>query len=127
MENLQVTRDTRAPRKGRLIQCPECDQETRVFHFSWVAISCSHCREMVNKYEWSVVQIPNWKGRDIMEKKLSKEEKIEFILKWYEDGWYGGTVEDIVDEVRQYLVSGVRGMKDWSDEEIDDEYETANE
>jgi hypothetical protein len=60
-----------------------------------------------------------------MEKKLSKEEKIEFILGWYEDGWYGGTVEDIVDEVRQYLVSGVRGMKDWSDEEIDDEYETA--
>ena len=62
-----------------------------------------------------------------MGKKLTKEEKIEVILEWYEDGWYGGTVEDIVDEVRQYRVSGVRGMKDWSDEEIDDEYETANE
>jgi hypothetical protein len=27
----KVTRDTRAPRNGRLIQCPSCDQETRVF------------------------------------------------------------------------------------------------
>jgi hypothetical protein len=65
-----------------------------------------------------------------MEKKLSKEEKIEVILEWYDvEEWYGaGTAEDIVDGVRQYLVCGgkyLRGMNDWSDEEIDDEYETA--
>ena len=51
----KVTRDTRAPRHGRLIQCPSCDQETRVFHFSWVAITCSHCGLMAEKHEWEVI------------------------------------------------------------------------
>ena len=67
-------------------------------------------------------------GGNKMGKKLTREQKIEVILEWYEEGWYGaGTVEDIIDEVRQYLVSGVKGMKDWSDEDIDDEYETCAE
>lgn len=60
-----------------------------------------------------------------MGKKLTREDKIEVVLKWYEDGWYGSEAGDLIDELSQYLVSGVRGMKTWSNEELDDEYETA--
>ena len=58
---------------------------------------------------------------------MSREDKIEAILDWYEQGWMGGEAGDLADELRGYLESGVRGMKDWSDEEIDDEYETCAE
>ena len=38
-----VTRNTRAPRKGRLIVCPHCGGIARVFHFSWCGLGCIHC------------------------------------------------------------------------------------
>lgn len=53
----KVTRDTRAPRNGsgRVIHCPTCNKETRVFHFSWSAMTCPHCGDDVGKYEWEVI------------------------------------------------------------------------
>ena len=33
-----VTRSTRASAAGRLIKCPACGAEHRVYHFSWSAL-----------------------------------------------------------------------------------------
>lgn len=54
-----------------------------------------------------------------MEKKLSREDKIEAILSWYEQRWTGLEASDLIDELRQLLVSGgPKGMKDWGEEEL---------
>ena len=48
-----VTRSTRASASGRLIKCPHCGAEHRVYHFSWCALQCMSCKTMVDKYDWS--------------------------------------------------------------------------
>ena len=48
-----VTRWTRASSNGRLIRCSYCGNTTRVYHFSWCAVTCQGCNRMVDKYEWS--------------------------------------------------------------------------
>lgn len=50
----KVTKYTRAARKGKFIYCPHCGAEARVFHFSWCAITCNSCNQMVDKLEWFV-------------------------------------------------------------------------
>ena len=47
-----VTKTTRAPRTGRVIECPHCASSHRVFHFAWCALACQDCGEMVEKYQW---------------------------------------------------------------------------
>lgn len=49
-----VNKHTRAGSQGKLIQCPFCAEETRVFHFSWVAIVCESCDETVRKFDWRI-------------------------------------------------------------------------
>ena len=48
-----VTRYTRASAFGRLIKCPHCGTEARVYHFSWWACTCQGCDRMVNKYSYT--------------------------------------------------------------------------
>ncbi|QDP51079.1 MAG: hypothetical protein Unbinned3907contig1000_22 [Prokaryotic dsDNA virus sp.] len=48
----KVNKYTRAPRKGKEIFCPRCTSKTKVYHFSWAAISCQSCSRMVDKYDW---------------------------------------------------------------------------
>jgi len=48
-----VTRWTRASSFGRVIRCPHCGTEKRVYHFSWSAVTCQGCDRMVGKYDWS--------------------------------------------------------------------------
>ena len=48
-----VTRNTRASASGRLIKCPHCGHENRVYHFSWCAVTCQGCRRMVDKYDFT--------------------------------------------------------------------------
>jgi len=48
-----ITRHTRAPRSGAFIRCPYCDAVSLVRHFSWSALACTHCSEMVAKDRWS--------------------------------------------------------------------------
>lgn len=55
----RVNKHTRAPRAGRLIWCPNCSYERRVFHFSWSAAQCAECETMVDKYDWYVEPPPN--------------------------------------------------------------------
>ena len=44
-----VDRYTRAGNNGKVIICPECNNEARVFHFSWSALGCLGCKEMIYK------------------------------------------------------------------------------
>tara|TARA_Y100000361_G_scaffold152220_1_gene171197 strand:- start:849 stop:1082 length:234 start_codon:yes stop_codon:yes gene_type:complete len=48
-----VTRFTRAGSTGKLIKCPHCGHEKRVYHFSWFAVTCQRCKRMVDKTDWS--------------------------------------------------------------------------
>jgi hypothetical protein len=47
-----ITRHTRAPRAGAFIRCPWCQEVSLVHHFSWSALGCEHCGEMVAKDRW---------------------------------------------------------------------------
>ena len=48
-----VTRFTRAGSNGKLIKCPHCGHEKRVYHFSWFAVTCQNCKAMGDKTDWS--------------------------------------------------------------------------
>ena len=51
----KVNGRSRAKRDGTVLRCPKCDStDTRVYHFSWSAITCQNCREMVEKNEWEI-------------------------------------------------------------------------
>ena len=48
-----VDKYTRAPAEGqRAIKCPNCKKVGFVGHFSWTALSCMNCHEMVEKPDW---------------------------------------------------------------------------
>ena len=49
-----VDRYTRAPRLGRQIICPSCGTIARVYHFSWCAITCQGCDQMIDKQHWLI-------------------------------------------------------------------------
>jgi len=51
---MKVTKHTRAGLKGKEILCPECKHKTRVYHFSWLAIKCSGCKEFIDKYNFNL-------------------------------------------------------------------------
>ena len=53
-----VTKATRAGSRGKLIECPRCNSELRVFHFSWQGLVCQNCKAAVPKYEWRLVDKP---------------------------------------------------------------------
>ena len=42
----------RAGKSGKVIVCPHCGHNHRVYHFAWVASGCSSCKAMVDKYDW---------------------------------------------------------------------------
>ena len=48
-----VDRWTRAGSYGRLIKCPHCGHENRVYHFSWCAVTCQGCKRMVDKFDFT--------------------------------------------------------------------------
>ena len=49
-----ITSRTRSGMSGKWIKCPKCSQTSKVYHFSWSALTCMCCRESVEKYDWSV-------------------------------------------------------------------------
>ena len=51
-----VTRWTRASSTGRVIRCPHCGTEKRVYHFSWSACTCQGCDRMVDKYAYTTAK-----------------------------------------------------------------------
>jgi len=54
MMTTKITRYTRAGNNGKVIICPECNNKARVFHFSWSALGCQHCKYIVDKYDWKI-------------------------------------------------------------------------
>tara|TARA_R110002110_G_scaffold161900_1_gene360839 strand:- start:358 stop:540 length:183 start_codon:yes stop_codon:yes gene_type:complete len=51
----KVTRYTRANKyDGKAIYCPKCSASNRVYHFTWSAITCGGCKEMVDKTDWNL-------------------------------------------------------------------------
>ena len=48
-------RYTRAGNNGKVIICPECNNKSTVFHFSWSALGCPNCKYIVDKYDWRLV------------------------------------------------------------------------
>ena len=52
----KVEKYTRASKThGKTIVCPECNKVATVFHFSWSALGCQHCNNMIDKYEWKLL------------------------------------------------------------------------
>lgn len=50
----KVNKHTRAGKRGKRIFCPECNKPTKVYHFSWSAITCGTCEQIINKNEWNL-------------------------------------------------------------------------
>ena len=51
----KVNKYTRASKdNGKAIYCPKCDTLNRVYHFSWSAITCGGCKEMIDKTDWNL-------------------------------------------------------------------------
>ena len=51
----KVGRYTRAGRHGKPNGCPQGNNGATVYHFSWSALGCQHCKNMIDKYEWKVL------------------------------------------------------------------------
>lgn len=49
-----IDRNTRSPRSGAFLRCPFCQGITKVYNFSWSALGCTHCGDMINKPFWAV-------------------------------------------------------------------------
>ena len=47
-----VTGQTVANKNGKLIACPRCYAQDRVYHFNWVTLVCHACKSKVPKLEW---------------------------------------------------------------------------
>ena len=54
----KVNGRSRARKDGTVLRCPKCysAEGNRVYHFAWSAITCQHCRKMVNKNEWEIME-----------------------------------------------------------------------
>ena len=49
-----INRYTRTGKWGKRILCPNCTNQSIVYHFSWSALNCLHCENMINKEKWLV-------------------------------------------------------------------------
>ncbi len=50
----EITTKTRLGKAGRLVCCPHCKHVARVYALSFSALACQNCRQMVNKYHWTI-------------------------------------------------------------------------
>ena len=51
---MNVSKYTRASNSGKVICCPFCDTQQRVYHFSWSALWCQICDTKVDKPDWKL-------------------------------------------------------------------------
>lgn len=52
MESQKVNKYTRSTKKGKDIYCPLCNSSNKVYHFSWSAVTCQTCKEIINKEDF---------------------------------------------------------------------------
>ena len=62
--DFKVTKYTRAGKYGKAICCPVCDNIQTVYHFAWSGLTCLHCKQSVDKYEWRVLPTQDQLGSD---------------------------------------------------------------
>jgi|TARA_R110000824_G_scaffold398243_1_gene602113 ribosomal protein S27E len=53
----KVTRYTKAGKRGKIIECPECGHQSVVYHFSWLASECLGCKGMIGKTDYLLPQL----------------------------------------------------------------------
>jgi len=47
-----VTPRSRAKQRGTFIKCPKCGHIGCIHHFSWSALTCQGCKQLIDKYDW---------------------------------------------------------------------------
>ena len=57
----------------------------------------------------------------------TKDEMIETILDYWQEGWYDGDQSDVLDELRGLHNGSEKPLDKWSDSDIINEYEIAVE
>jgi ribosomal protein S27E len=89
-----VTKTTRASKDGKFIYCPKCGAVARVFHFSWSALGCCSCNEMIPKYDWLLEDpcIPRGENRMVFSLVFDRN-YTDFVFKFnekylHEHGYY---------------------------------------
>ena len=50
----KINRYTRAGNWGKRILCPNCNNQSIIYHFAWSALGCIHCKGMIEKEDWLV-------------------------------------------------------------------------
>ena len=58
---------------------------------------------------------------------VTREDKIEKILEYWEEGWYNESLEDAFDEMKELYKGELKPFSQWSDDEIQYQYEDALE
>ena len=59
----KVNGKTRAG-SGKNIKCPDCYGSSFVYHFSWSALQCSHCKNIIDKHDWWIITKKNFKKHE---------------------------------------------------------------
>jgi hypothetical protein len=59
--------------------------------------------------------------------KPDRDEMIETIMDYWQEGWYNGDESDVIDELRGLNDGSEKPLYKWSDSDIENEYETAVE
>lgn len=56
MKKGNVKKTTRTGIYGKMIICPECQTEAKVYHFGWSALGCQNkeCGKMIKKLDWGL-------------------------------------------------------------------------
>ena len=56
-----------------------------------------------------------------------RDDMIETIMDYWQEGWYNGDQSDVIDELRGLNGGSEKPLYKWSDSDIQSEYETAVE
>ena len=56
-----------------------------------------------------------------------RDDMIETIMDYWQEGWYDGDQSDVIDELRGLNDGSEKPLYKWSDSDIENEYETAVE
>jgi hypothetical protein len=62
-----------------------------------------------------------------MMSKLDRDDMIETILDYWQEGWYDGDQSDVIDELRGLHNGSEKSLDKWSDSDIENEYTNAKE
>ena len=56
-----MSKRSRAGKNGKNIKCPHCHSVHKIYHLSWSSLTCNHCQNDVDKYDWLIDQLDTWR------------------------------------------------------------------